>query len=170
MISQCSPKIDELIGPQSIVYKQVIAKAARKGLQHHDAEDVAQDVAIHLINLSRKRPEKMHGVPTVLSIAANCISTFHRKQQRKSHQLTSRQEIDKVPARNSRSEFVMPTAEELNAALMQFKKPSRQIFFRYLVQREGESEIAKSMGMTTSAIRARIYRLQRRSSRSNRVA
>jgi RNA polymerase sigma factor (sigma-70 family) len=151
-------QIYQLIAPDSPTTKKILRYARSKGLQLHDAEDIAQETALCSLAYAKAFPDRFNGERTVIGIAKKCIVNEYRRRRQKRCPLTSYGELGEIeqPIEN----HIQEPRNDLEQRLHQFKPRTREIAVRWLIDRQKHDEIAKSLGISKSAVRSHLHRVR----------
>jgi RNA polymerase sigma factor (sigma-70 family) len=159
MTSANYARLIKLIAPDCPTAKKIAQYARSKGLQPHDADDVAQETALRCLGYAKKHPNRLHGESTVVGIAKHCVMNEHRRRRQKRFALTSFR-LEEIAKPASREATEPPTREEVVQKLDRFAARTREIAVRRLIDRESVAEIAADMQMTQAAVRSRLDRVR----------
>ena len=83
MIAANQFHLTSLIAPGCPTVKKIVRYARSKGLQSHDADDIAQETALHCLLYVEKHPDRLRGEGTVVAIAKKRVLNEYRRRNQK---------------------------------------------------------------------------------------
>jgi RNA polymerase sigma-70 factor (ECF subfamily) len=144
-------------------YDQVLAYCRRRTLTHADAQDVL--AATYLV--AWRRIEEVAGVRTPLAwlygVARRTLANQRRTTERQARLVGRLEQSD--PAVSPDPSSTAERTKELEAverALSSLSEADQELLRLASFEQLSYSEIAQVMGMTTPAVRSRLYRARRR--------
>jgi len=153
--------LNDLIVPGSPTAKRIFRYARSKGLQHHDADDIAQETALRCLSYFGKRPHLSRVEGTVISIAKKCVVNEYRRRNEKRAAMTSYPHLNDIAKPESCERFDTPTLGDIERQLRRINARTKEIVVRRLIYRESVADIAENLQMAESAVRSRLYRLRK---------